>query len=264
MLLRYRPSQKMGSPAGYRACTRPCNKILWPLASLISMSLGRRSRRSVFVAVAEARLLGITVGVLTFTGSIAATGGSAFGSSSPCRYSCRHENTWFAFRPWRRATLATDAPRSCVSSTIRRFSSTECCRRGPVRRPNESVETSLSAEVSTYSLSGHVAPCAHLDHHGQPQPAQLCGNHRTVTFESLGSVIFHLTYTEKGNLSAYCLERFHQLDEAQARAVTAFLEFVRDDPTGDSFYANDAKQALKSYWGLPPERRPTGPKIILP
>jgi hypothetical protein len=29
-------------------------------------------------------------------------------------------NTWFAFTWWRRATVATEAPRTCVSSTIRR------------------------------------------------------------------------------------------------------------------------------------------------
>jgi hypothetical protein len=82
------------------------------------------------------------------------------------------------------------------------------------------------------------------------------------TWESVGSVVFHLTYTEKNNLAAYWLERFHQLNEAQARAVTAFLEFVRDYSTEGWSYADDARLALKKYWVLPPERRPPGTTII--
>lgn len=84
----------------------------------------------------------------------------------------------------------------------------------------------------------------------------------TPTWESIGSVIFHLTYSEKNNLGPYHLQRFRQLNEAQSWAVTAFLEFLRDYPNWDPFFPDDAKLALRKYWGLAPERRPPGLKII--
>lgn len=82
------------------------------------------------------------------------------------------------------------------------------------------------------------------------------------TYESMGSLVFHLTYSDKNNLGAYCLDRFHQLSQAQAWAVRAFLEFVRDYSVGESSYAEEAKLALRKYWGLEAERRPTGNTII--
>ena len=82
--------------------------------------------------------------------------GAAFGSSSPRRYNWRQANTWLALTSWRRATVETEAPLTCVSSTIRRFSSRVCCRRGPVRRPSLSVTKGSSAEVDTWLLRGHV------------------------------------------------------------------------------------------------------------
>src|SRR5713226_7072594 len=45
--------------------------------------------------------------------------------SRPSRYFLRQSTTWLALTACRRATRATDAPAANVSSTIRRFSSTE-------------------------------------------------------------------------------------------------------------------------------------------
>jgi hypothetical protein len=67
-------------------------------------------------------------GADTITGSIAVAG-EAGSASSPLRKARRHANTWFAFTPCARATNATLAPGSNVSSTIRRFSATERNRR---------------------------------------------------------------------------------------------------------------------------------------
>src|SRR5437016_2886234 len=112
--------------------------------------------------------VGNTVGVVTFTGSISATSPAAFSPSNPCRYACRQANTWFAFTWWRRATVATEAPRTCVSSTIRRFSSRVCLCRGPVRRPKASVATA-SAQVSIWAPRGHLPLCVHLAPHHLPR-----------------------------------------------------------------------------------------------
>src|SRR2546427_7238100 len=49
--------------------------------------------------------------------------------SRPARYSLRQANTWLALTPCARATRATDAPSTNVSSTIRRSSSTVRYRR---------------------------------------------------------------------------------------------------------------------------------------
>jgi hypothetical protein len=49
---------------------------------------------------------------------------AAFGlASSPAWYSLRQPNTWFAFTPCARATIATELPGTNVSSTMRRLSS---------------------------------------------------------------------------------------------------------------------------------------------
>jgi len=94
-----------------------------------------------------------TVGVSTTR-----TGSSRFASSSnPCRYNLRHANTWLAFTPCARATRATDAPGPKVSSTTRRFSSTEC------RRRCGTLLTTARSEVSTSPPSGHKRS-AHLSH----------------------------------------------------------------------------------------------------
>src|SRR6516162_440520 len=128
------------------------------------MSRDRFGRPRFLGSLACARSVGTTVGVLTFTGSIGGLSCAAFGSSSPRRYSCRQANTWLGLRLCRRATVATEAPRTCVSRTMRSFSSIVCCRRGPVRRPSESTSTVSAPEVSTYSLRGHLR-CVHLAHH---------------------------------------------------------------------------------------------------
>ena len=54
---------------------------------------------------------------------------SAVSLSSPRFSARRHLNTWFAFTPCARATSATLAPGSKVSSAIRRFSDTVRHRR---------------------------------------------------------------------------------------------------------------------------------------
>ena len=74
-------------------------------------------------------------------------------SSSPRWYCRRQVNTWFALTPCARATRATDAPGCSVSSTIRRFSSTER------RRRRSTLLTTALYEVSTYPPSGHNRKC---------------------------------------------------------------------------------------------------------
>src|SRR6266404_1442972 len=137
--------------------TGPWTRMQAPLGNSISMHPGRQ-RRSVPAGCRRGCSVGNTVGVVTFTGSISATSPAAFSPSNPCRYSCRQLNTWFAFTWWRRATVATEAPRTCVSSTIRRFCSRVCLCRGPVRRPKASVATA-SAQVSIWAPRGHLATC---------------------------------------------------------------------------------------------------------
>src|ERR1700730_17831330 len=58
------------------------------------------------------------------TRTIAPLSTAAFGNS--CR---RHRNSWLLFTSWRRATIDTDAPGTCVSATIWRFNASEYCRR---------------------------------------------------------------------------------------------------------------------------------------
>jgi len=72
----------------------------------------------------------------TVTGSkaVAEAAGSA---NSPLLNARRHANTWLAFTPCARATNATLAPGSNVSSTMRRFSATE--RHLRTRRSTPSV-----------------------------------------------------------------------------------------------------------------------------
>lgn len=81
--------------------------------------------------------------------------------ANPCRYNGRHVNTRFAFTWWRRATVAAEAPRSYVASTIRRFCSMECLCRGPVRRPNASLATA-SAQVSVGAQRGQLMLRVHF------------------------------------------------------------------------------------------------------
>ena len=79
---------------------------------------------------------------------------AAAGSLSSPRFSARrHLNTWFAFTPCARATSATLAPGSNVSSAIRRFSDSVRQRRG--RRP---VPISCSSPMTASSSSNQV-PC---------------------------------------------------------------------------------------------------------
>jgi hypothetical protein len=54
----------------------------------------------------------------------------------------RHENSRFALRSRRRANADTDAPRSYVSATIRRFSSS-----GRTRRRRLAAEPSLETDI---------------------------------------------------------------------------------------------------------------------
>ena len=95
-------------------------------------------------------------------------------SSSPCRYNRRQANTWLAFTPCARATQATDAPGSNVSSTTRRFSSRECRRRG-------TLLITLRSEVSTYPPSGHNRKCPLGAYLRQPNIIRHHGHNRTLT-----------------------------------------------------------------------------------
>jgi hypothetical protein len=70
-------------------------------------------------------------------------------------------------------------------------------------------------------------------------------------------VVFHLTYPEEEDgLQAYMLDRFDLLDEVQAAAVTAFLEYLVAHAPADAVIRKGAQVALKRYWGLPRNQRP--------
>jgi hypothetical protein len=80
-----------------------------------------------------------------------------------------------------------------------------------------------------------------------------------------GSVVFHLTYARPSPSSeSYILDRFKMLDSAQGKAVSMFLEYVRDYPAARTSYRKEAELALRKYWGLDEQKRPQGPKIIVP
>lgn len=72
------------------------------------------------------------------------------------------------------------------------------------------------------------------------------------------SVVHTLTYRDE-NRFPNRLERFHRLNEAQENAVVAFLEFVRDSfhDDDDTLLADYAALALRKYWAIPRDRRPT-------
>ena len=78
------------------------------------------------------------------TGTIAPLSTAAFGNS--CR---RHRNSWLLFKSWRRATIDTDAPGTCVSATIWRFNASEYCRRfGCLVSTKPVVDTSSACSPS--------------------------------------------------------------------------------------------------------------------
>ncbi len=93
--------------------------------------------------------MGNTVGVVTVTGSISAASPAAFSPEQSLPIQLPPGEHLVCVHGWRRATVATEAPRTCVSSTSRRFCSRVCLCRGPVRRPNASVATA-SAQVSIW------------------------------------------------------------------------------------------------------------------
>ncbi len=79
--------------------------------------------------------------------------------SLPATYSRRHPNTWFALTPCARATRATDAPSTNVSSTIARFSA--ILRRCRGAATNDSLLSAMTVatcrEVSISAPSGHLS-----------------------------------------------------------------------------------------------------------
>jgi len=70
--------------------------------------------------------------------------GAAGSANSPILKARRHANTWFAFTPCARATNATMALGSIVSSTIRRFSATERNLRTRRSDPSACIMTTSS------------------------------------------------------------------------------------------------------------------------
>ena len=68
-------------------------------------------------------------------------------------------NTRLAFRPCRRATSATEAPGRTASSTIRRFSSGDHERRGPLLRPPLVLGPVLSKDALTLAFHPQQAKC---------------------------------------------------------------------------------------------------------
>ncbi len=100
------------------------------LAELISKEL--HTSIDVLQAVASDFSIHSTLEAVAQTTAVALKAGhklivavESAGNISPFRYARRHRNTWFAFTPSACATRATLAPGSSVSSTIRRFSSTD-------------------------------------------------------------------------------------------------------------------------------------------
>lgn len=70
-------------------------------------------------------------------------------------------------------------------------------------------------------------------------------------------VLFSLTYRDNyPGIGQYYLARFERLTSAQFEAVRQFLMFVEQNAAGQNFYSRDATEALRSYWDLPPEKRP--------
>jgi hypothetical protein len=70
-------------------------------------------------------------------------------------------------------------------------------------------------------------------------------------------VLFALTYQDNyPGIGHYYLARFERLTASQTEAVTQFLRFVEHNAAGENFYSRDAREALQSYWGLPPKERP--------
>jgi hypothetical protein len=72
-----------------------------------------------------------------------------------------------------------------------------------------------------------------------------------------GWVIFHLTHDRKQlSLTSYTLERFTQLTPEKIRAVVAFLDYFNLQRSERDWDADRAREALNSYWALPPDKRP--------
>jgi hypothetical protein len=69
------------------------------------------------------------------------------------------------------------------------------------------------------------------------------------------SVTFHLTL-DRGSSgpSFYVFERFRQITPAQERAIVAFLEYVKGYSTADRWHPKCAKEALDSFWVMPPQQ----------
>src|SRR5271154_468195 len=78
--------------------------------------------------------------------------------SLPARYNRRQPNTWLALMPCPRATRATDAPSTRVSSTIRRFSAIlRRCRGAALNNsPLLAIPSVTCREVSISAPSGHL------------------------------------------------------------------------------------------------------------
>lgn len=71
-----------------------------------------------------------------------------------------------------------------------------------------------------------------------------------------GAVLFNLTYAADDQAwSEKLLERFRSLDEPQAAAVRAFLEFACSNPHQEPLRGRDADKALRLYWRLPERSR---------
>ena len=68
-------------------------------------------------AAVTCSIIGATISVANSTGSYGAAS-----TNFPFRAIVRHAETWFAFRPYRRATSPTVVPGRSVSATIRAFS----------------------------------------------------------------------------------------------------------------------------------------------
>jgi hypothetical protein len=139
-----------------------------------------------------------------------------------------------------------------------------------------------SARERDQATDWRQVPTASLDEcdaalsHATPQswkfylPAYMCRALQLLEADILdtwfpGSLIHHLSCPSKSpGLESYVFDRFRMLNSAQGQSVAPFLQFIRDFPATRTSYRREAEAALRKYWKLDEEKRPEGPKIILP
>ena len=130
------------------------------------VTISGRSKSAPLLHAASAK--GPTISAANSTGS-----SGAGRTSRPVRASVRHEETWFAGTPCRRATSFTVTPGFRVSATIRAFTSSGHFRFRRLRPPTG--RTSIPASMEKLRPDQHQAPISRL------QPRQEGAVQETLT-----------------------------------------------------------------------------------